>query len=306
MQLPPLGPLKAFEAAARHLSFTRAGEELNLTQGAVSQQIKQLETQLCFPLFLRQARRLQLTEEGSRLAHVVREALTDIASTIDRLRAGQDRGPLTVSVLASFAAQWLLPRLPKFQAAYPQIDIRLHTDDRLANLRTDGVDIAIRLGSGNWPGLDVRLLMRERIFPVCSPQLMNSPNAIRTVQDLATAILLHDADRRSDETANGWPYFLRKFGVKRADPTAGPGFSQASLMVQAAIHGQGVALARSSLAEIELDTGRLVRPLDIWLDSPWAVYSVTLPERADQPKIAAFRDWITAEARASAARYGTL
>jgi LysR family transcriptional regulator, glycine cleavage system transcriptional activator len=306
MQLPPLAPLRAFEASARHLSFTRAADELSLTQGAISQQIKQLELHLGFPLFVRRTRRLELTEEGVQLAHVVREALTGIGTSIERLRAGQGHGPLTVSVLASFAAQWLMPRLPKFHAAHPDIDLRLHTDDKLANLRTDGVDIAIRLGFGSWAGLDVRLLMRERIFPVCSPQLMNSPNAIRSVQDLATAILLHDDDRRTDETANGWPFFLKKFGVKRADVTSGPGFNQSSLMVQAAIHGQGVALARSSLAEVELDTGRLVRPLDAWLDSPWAVYSVTLPERADQPKIAAFRDWIAAEAKVAAKRYGTL
>lgn len=306
MQLPPLSPLRAFEAAARHLSFTRAAEELHLTQGAISQQIRQLELHLGFPLFIRQARRLELTDEGSQLAHVVREALTDVASTIDRLRSHQGHGPLTVSVLGSFAAQWLLPRLPKLQAAHPEIDLRLHTDDRMANLRTDGVDIAIRLGWGNYPGYDVRLLMRERIFPVCSPQLMHGPRAIRSVHDLATAILLHDDDRRTDEVAAGWPFFLKKFGVKRPDATAGPGFNQSSLMVQSAIHGQGVALARSSLAESELDSGRLVRPLDIWLESPWAVYTVTLPERAAQPKIVAFRDWITAEAEASARRYGTL
>ncbi|MGF1627120.1 MAG: transcriptional regulator GcvA [Alphaproteobacteria bacterium] len=306
MQLPPLATMRAFEASARHLSFTRAAEELNLTQGAISQQIKQLELHLGFALFVRRTRKLELTAEGRQLAHVVREALTGIGSAIERLRADQDHGPLTVSMIPSLASQWLMPRLPKFHALYPDIDLRLHTDDRLANLRTDGVDIAVRLGWGNYPGMDTRLLMRERIFPVCSPQLMNGPNAIRRLEDLATAILLHDDDWRNDETANGWPFFLKTFGVKRADVSSGPGYNQSSLMVQAAIHGQGVALARSTLAEIELDTGRLVRPLDIWLDSPWSLYTVTLPERADRPKIAAFRDWIAAESRVAAKRYGTL
>lgn len=306
VQLPPLAPLRAFEVAARHLSFTRAADELNLTQGAVSQQIKQLEQHLGFRLFARLPRKLELTEEGNQLAHVVRESLTTIGSAIDRLRAYQDKGPLTVSLIASYAANWLMPRLPKFHALHPDIDLRLHTDDRLANLRTDGVDVALRYGWGNYPGMDTRLLLRERIFPVCSPKLMNGPNAIRKVEDLAHAILLHDTDWRHDDTANGWPYFLKQFGVRRNDVTSGPGFNQSSLMVQAAIHGQGVALARSAIAELELDTGRLVRPLDIWLNSPFALYFVCLPERAEEPKIAAFRDWLMAESRIAAKRYGTL
>lgn len=305
MRLPPLAPLRAFEVAARHLSFTRAAEELNLTQGAVSQQIKQLEAHLGFPLFLRQPRKLVLTEEGSQLSHAVREALTGIGSAVDRLRAHQDQGPLTVSLIASFAAQWLMPRLPKFHALHPEIDLRLHTDDRLANFRSDGVDLAIRIGWGRYPGLDTRLLLRERVFPVCSPKLMEGPRAIHSIHDLAHAILLHDIDWREDETANGWGYFLKTFGVKRADVTSGPGFNQSALMVQAAIHGQGVALARSSLAELELESGRLVRPIAEWLDSPMAVYTVCLPERAEQPKIKAFRDWLIEEGRMSAEKYGT-
>ncbi|MEZ5667118.1 MAG: transcriptional regulator GcvA [Alphaproteobacteria bacterium] len=298
MQLPPLAPLRAFEAAARHLSFTRAATELNLTQGAISQQIKQLEQQLGFALFLRQTRRLALTEEGRQFANVVREALTSIGTAADGLRAGLGQGPLTVSVLASFAAQWLMVRLPRFHERHPEIDLRLHTDDRLANLRTDGVDLAVRFGWGNYPGLETRLLLRERLFPVCSPQLMAGPRAIRAIGDLAQAILLHDDDWRHDETSNGWPYFLKRFGVRRADPTTGPGYNQGALMVQAAIHGQGVALARSTLAAIELETGRLVRPLSVSIECPMSVYTVTLPERAALPKIVAFRDWIAAEADA--------
>lgn len=306
MQLPPLAPMRAFEVAARHLSFTKAADELHLTQGAISQQIKQLEQYLGFALFVRLPRRLELTEEGNQLAHVVRAALTDIGSTIDRLRAFQNKGALTVSLIASYATNWLMPRLPKFHALHPDIDLRLHTDDRLANLRTDGVDVALRYGWGSYRGMDTRLLLRERIFPVCSPKVMNGPNPIRKVEDLAHAILLHDIDWRNDETGNGWPYFLKQFGVERADVTSGPGFNQSSLMVQAAIHGQGVALARSAIAELELDTGRLVRPLDIWLDSKMALYFVCLPERSEEPKIAAFRDWLMAECEIAAKRYGTL
>jgi LysR family glycine cleavage system transcriptional activator len=265
-----------------------------------------LEGHLGFPLFARLPRKLELTEEGRQFGGAVREALTGIGSAIERLRADQGHGPLTISTMASFAAQWLMPRMSRFHALHPEIDIRLHTNDKMANLRTDGVDIALRHGWGDYPGLDTRLLMHERIFPVCSPKLMQGPGAVRKVEDLAHCVLLHDDDWRHSNVSGSWPFFLKQFGVRRPDAHGGPGFNQGDLMVQAAIHGRGVALARSSLAEIELDTGRLVRPLDIWLDSPMSLYVCTLPERAEQPKIVALRDWVMAEAQAAARRYGTL
>ncbi len=302
MPLPPLSSLRTFEVAARCLSFTRAAEELNITQGAVSQQIKQLEARLGYALFERRPRQLALTEEGDALASSVRAALAQITGTLEHLEQRRHRGPLTVSVLASFGAKWLLPRLSKFHEAHPDIDVRLQTDDAMANLRNDGVDIAIRFGRGNYPGMDVTTLVRDRVIAVCSPDLVRGPEAIRSVDDLAHCRLLHDDDWRGGNEFS-WTFWLDRFGITRTRDAGGNSFNRGDLMVQAAIIGRGVALTRCSLADEDLQAGRLVRPFPFSMPSPMAHYVVCLPERAHAPNIEAFRAWVVAEGARAAAHY---
>lgn len=289
--LPPLNALRAFEAAGRHLSFTRAAQELNVTQAAVSHQIKALEERLGVPLFRRMNRALLLTDAGQAYLPQVRDTFDALARATERLVARDRAGALTVSVLPSFAAKWLVPRLGRFRERHPGIDVRLSTDHHMTDFGREDVDAAVRYGEGNYAGLDSTRLMTEDIFPVCSPRLLTGPHALRTPDDLRHHTLLHD-DFRVD-----WRLWLLAAGVKDIDPTRGPTFSDSSMVVQAAVEGQGVALARSVLSATDLAAGRLVKPFDVSLPARWAYYFVCPVATRDNPRIAAFRDWLLAEAR---------
>lgn len=290
-RLPPLNALRAFEAAARHLSFTRAAHELNVTQAAVSHQVKALEARLGLALFRRLNRALILTEDGQAYLPPVRDAFDAIAEATRRLEARLSGGALTVSTMDSFAAAWLVPRLGRFRAAHPDIDVRITITDRLVDFVRDDVDLGIRYGRGHYPGLRVVRLLTEDIFPVCSPALLRGDNPLRTPADLCHHTLLHD-DMRED-----WRMWLMAAGVAGVDPTRGPAFSHSHLVLQAAADGQGVALGRGALVAHDLAAGRLVKPFDISLAADYAYYVVTLEAAAAQPKIAAFRDWLLEEAR---------
>lgn len=295
-RLPPLNALRAFEAAARHMSFTKAAEELFVTQAAVSHQIRSLEDWLGLRLFRRLNRRLLLTDEGQAYAGPVREALDRIVAATNGLRRSDSEGLLTVSVLPSFAATWLLPRLWRFSESYPEIDVRIDARETLADFGRDGVDVALRYGGGDYPGHDSIHFMTEEAFPVCSPALVEGGSyPLREPADLCHHTLIRDF------TEDLWDNWLKLAGVTGIDPRRGPSFNYLNMAIEAAIAGQGVALGRRAIVAGALADGRLVRPFDLAMPSASAYYFVCLAEAADRPKVAAFRDWLLAEAAAASA-----
>ena len=287
--LPPLNGLRAFEAAARHLSFTRAAAELHVTQAAVSHQIKALELHLGLALFRRLNRSLKLTEEGETLFPSVSQAFEILADATQRLYGQLSTGVLTVSVLHSFAAGWLVPRLVRFRALHPEIDVHLATSEHLVDFTRESVDVAIRYGIGRWPPLNAERLWTEELFPVCSPALLETGPALRRPQDLRHFTLLHD-DMRED-----WRMWLMAADVTHIDPTRGPAFRNSNLVIQAAVAGEGVALGRSVLVADPLADGRLIKPFDISLPAHHAYYVVCPETSLSRPKVKAFRDWLLSE-----------
>ncbi len=290
-RLPPLNAIRAFEAAARHQSFTKAAQELFVTQAAVSHQIKALEETLGVQLFRRFNRRLVLTDAGQAYLPPLREALDGIAAATERLCTAEETGALKVSVLPSFAAKWLLPRLSRFRDRHPEIDVPVSANNALVDFSRDDVDIAIRYGYGRYPGLQVDFLMGDEIFPVCSPALRGGAHPLKDPGDLKHHTLLHDTDAVSGESEN-WRGWLETAGVTGVDHTRGPGFTDSSMMLQAAIEGEGVALGRSALAGFDLEAGRLVQPFGPSLPSSFKYYVVVPPADAKRPKVRLFRDWI--------------
>jgi LysR family glycine cleavage system transcriptional activator len=289
-RLPPLNALRAFEAAARHLSFTRAAEELYVTQAAISHQVKALEEHLGRKLFRRLNRALLLTDDGQAYLPSVSKAFTLLNEATNDLLTKQAPGPLTVSALPSFAARWLVPRLGRFRQIRPDIDLRIDPSTELTDFAAGDVDVSIRYGRGKYPGLRADWLMTEDIFPVCSPALLEADHPLREPRDLEHQVLLHD-DGHGD-----WRTWLLAAGVDRVDPARGPIFTDSSMLIQAAMAGQGVALARGVLAADELAAGRLVRPFTLSLPTEYAYYLVCPQDTAEQPKVVAFRDWLLGEA----------
>lgn len=291
-RLPPMNTLRAFEAAARHLSFTLAAEELHVTQAAVSHQIKSLEEALGVRLFRRLNRAIRLTEEGQEFVGEVRKALSHLATAVEKLSAPEAGGPLTVSVLPSFASKWLVPRLGRFRDRHPEIDVRISPSIQLTDFQRDDVDLVVRYGKGEYAGLHSVRLMTEDIFPVCSPALLEGTNALSKPEDLRHHTLLHD-DAYVD-----WTMWLLVAGVKEVDPRQGPFFTDSALVIQAAAEGQGVALARGALAAGDIAAGRLVKPFDIAIPTKYAYYVLSPMATSHHPKIAAFREWLLEEAAA--------
>ncbi|MFH7586200.1 transcriptional regulator GcvA [Oceanimonas smirnovii] len=287
-RLPPLNALKAFEAAARNLSFTRAAEELFVTQAAISHQIKALEEFLGIKLFRRRNRSLLLTEEGQSYFLEIKDIFTGISDATERLLARSAKGALTVSLQPSFAIQWLVPKLVRFSEAHPDIDVRIKAVDLDEGSLTDDVDVAIYYGKGHWPGLRADKLHAEYLIPVCSPMLLMGTRPLKTPEDLTRHTLLHDTSRRD------WKAWFKQLDIPAANVNQGPIFSHSSMVIQAAIHGQGVALGHSVLTQPEIDAGRLVCPFEQVLMSKNAYYLVSHEAQANLGKIAAFRDWMLA------------
>ena len=299
-RLPPLNALKAFEAAARYESFTRAAEELCVTQGAVSHQVKALETELGIKLFTRERQRLVITEQGREYLAVLRDALDRIALGTERLRQRQSSGVLTVSTSPDFAAKWLVNRLGRFSEAHPEIDLRISATMHHVDFAREDVDVAVRHGDGNWPGLDAVRLSPEQLFAVCSPKLMTGARAIREPADILKHPLLHLDDWKN------WSRWFEAAGVPDANALHGPVLNRASMVIDAAVDGQGVALARTTLAAWDLINGRLVRPFPVALRLSKTYWIVCSKATAALPKIAAFRDWLIAEAADDASRLKAL
>jgi LysR family glycine cleavage system transcriptional activator len=278
--------VKAFEAAARHLSFTRAAEELFVTQAAVSHQIKALEDFLGLKLFRRKNRSLLLTEEGQSYFLDIKDIFIELGEATNRLLARSAVGSLTVSMSPSFAIQWLVPRLAKFSEKNPDIDVRIKAVDSDASSLTDDVDVAIYYGQGNWPGLRADKLRNEVLIPVCSPLLLNGPKPLSQPSDLKFHTLLHDSSRQD------WQAWFRQCGVTDINVNQGPIFSHSSLVLQAAAHGQGVALGYSVLARPDIKAGRLICPFSEVLVSKDAYYLVCQQNHSEIGKISAFREWM--------------
>src|SRR5215813_8838667 len=289
-RLPPLNALKAFEAAARHESFTRAAEELCVTQGAVSHQVKALEAELAIKLFNRERQRLIITEAGRDYLTVVRDALDRIAVGTERLLQRQNAGVLTVSTSPDFAAKWLVHRLGHFAESHGGIDLRVSATLHHVDFAREEVDMAVRHGDGNWPGLDTVQLSSEQLFAVCSPKLLSGRRRLAKPVDILKFPLIH-LDGRSD-----WTNWLREVGVGQGDVVHGPVLNRASMVIDAAINGQGIALARTTLAAWDLINGRLVRPFPQSLRLSKTYWIICPKATASLPKILTFRDWLLSEA----------
>jgi len=297
--LPPLNSLRAFEAAARHLSFTKAAQELHVTPAAVSQQIRQLEEFYGIPLFRRTTRTLILTEAAQMALPDVKEGFERLTEANRRLRSDRHGNLLTVSSSPSMGERWLLPRLERFRAQHPDIDIRIDTTDRLADFVNDRVDIAIRYGRGNYDGLEADVLMQDVAYPVCSPALLDGDKPLKEPKDLRHHTLLHPEWRQERDAQPSWQMWLRAAGVTGIDVTRGLRFSSDTMLAHAAADGLGVALALSSMVQRELRDGKLVRPFGdggSQIETVFRPYLVYPKRNLSLPRVAAFRDWAMKEA----------
>lgn len=285
--LPPLNGLRAFEAAARHMSFTDAADELSVTQAAISHQVRGLEQRLGLKLFVRRNRSLLLSEAGQAYLPAVRSAFDQLNEATEKLLQKDRGGHLTVTTTSSFAVKWLVPRLGGFQRANPEIDVRVSTGTSLVDFSREDVDIGIRYGRGQWPNLTAERLVVEDVMPVCAPSLVKGPNGLRKPADLKRFTLLHIGNFPDD-----WQVWLTAAGVKGVDATRGVSFDFALAAYQAAMDGLGVALGRNPLVEPDLKAGRLVVPFEFKRSSEFAYYLIYPPEAIRRRKIKAFRDWV--------------
>lgn len=289
--LPPLAAIRVFEAAARHLSFTKAAAELGMTQAAVSYQIKLLEERVGAPLFLRQPRQVTLTEAGRRLAPKVTEAFAILGEAYAAARAGAD-GLLCVTTVLTFASNWLAHHLGSFQIKHPALAVRLETSSRLIDFAREDVDIAIRSGGGSWPGLEAHRLLEADFTPMLSPKLAASIGGVKEPADLLRLPILDPGDI-------WWKEWFAAAGVASHDLARRPGSSMGAQAYEAnaAIAGHGVAILTRALFKNELADGRLIQPFDLVGDDGHAYWLVYPEARRNVPKIRAFRDWLLAEIR---------
>ena len=296
-RLPPLNALRAFEAAARHLNFSRAADELSVTPGAVSQQIQNLEDYVGAALFKRTPKGLLLTDAAQTALPALREAFDRLAEAASLLTAAVDGRRLTLTAPPSFATKWLVPRLGAFEQAHPLVDVWLSAAIELVDLSAGEVDVAIRYGAGRYPGLEVKRLFSEAVIPVASPELL-AAQPLNTPADLANHILLHDGSPDFDDSCPDWQMWLAARGVKGVDGSRGPRFNQSSLVIEAALSGRGVALAKRTLAQDDLDAGRLVAPMGITTDVDFAYFVVYPKAKGRRPQVKAFVAWISDQAAA--------
>lgn len=293
MKLPPLNSLRSFEAAARHGSFTRAAGELHVTQAAVSQQVRQLEEYLGSPLFERQPRGIALTERGRRYFLRVSASLEEISRATESASLRHEQ-TLVVTTMGSFASGWLLPRLPRFHQRHPRIVVRLEMTGTLVDLHLSDVDAAIRYGQGRWPGLRTELLLRDSVFPVCTPELAASLDPDDVLGSIARVPLLYDFEDNED-----WSMWLAAAGHPGERPRLDASFADSAVLVRAALQGQGLALARSELTRDELESGRLVRPFDAEVPCVYSYYLVYPEAIRTDPTFQRFREWLLEEAAGS-------
>lgn len=294
-RLPPLTALRAFEAAARHMSVTQAAHELSVTPAAVSQQIRQLEENLGRQLFRKQGRSLILTEDGRQLLPGLNAAFDQLAAAVDSLGPRNERPVVRVSVPPSLADRWLMPRLSGFLEAHPGIDVHLTASMGLTDFSRDAVDVAVRFGTGAYPGLVVERLKDELVFPVCAPSLLEKGPALKRPEDLRNHVLIHDDNPAERKECPDWEMWLAAAGIKDVPTDAGLRFNLSSHVLDAAVRGMGVALARAFLADTDLREGRLVRLFARDSALRFAYYVVGPEDALKRPEVRAFRDWLFAE-----------
>ena len=292
-RLPPISALRALEAAARHASFTRAAHELNVTQSAISHQIKTLEELWGLKLFKRTVRGVAPTPTGEEFAKVTREFFERITRTLDALRISSSHEPLRVDTLQSFAVKWLVPRLGRFHEFHPEIDVWISTHDRLIDFGTDDVDLAIRLGRGQYPGLHASLLMHEEVYPVCTPGFFAHDGLPESPRDLLDYPLLL---RLGEPNHPNWEQWFEAAGLPGVRPSEGPRFPDSNMAIEASKDGLGVALARTAHVADDLVTGELIRLFDVVCPSSVAYYLVCPEGHENEPRVAVFRKWIIGEA----------
>ena len=293
--IPSLDLLQGFEAAARHLSFTKAGEELFLTQSAVSRQIKELEDQLGVPLFHRRHRALALTDAGQQFYAAAAQVLTTMRTATSRLKAQSGRRPLSVTTTHSFAALWLIPRLAGFTRTHPGVDVRITADTRVQDLDRDGLDVAIRHGPPSLAGPHAVRLFGERVLPVCSPKLLKK-NPLREPADLKNHCLLVYDDPDARHPWLHWKTWLEVAGIPELRPAGTLSFSGFEQIIPAAVAGHGVALGRSPLVKDLLATKELVAPFKTSADPARAYFAITAKSAAGRPEVAGFVEWLKEEA----------
>ncbi|WP_140984028.1 transcriptional regulator GcvA [Asticcacaulis tiandongensis] len=295
-RLPPLSALRVFEAAARHESFKHAAEELFVTPGAVSQQIRLLEEHVGVELFVRDGRRVVLSDAGRASALILKEAFEKMFEATRVMKQTQQKGRVTVSAAPSFTAKWLMPRLGDFSLANPDIDVWISADMSPTDFAVSDIDLAIRYGNGNYSNLHVEHLLEESVIPVCSPALYDAA-PIRKAADLAHHVLLHDISADTDPSCPDWAMWLKAHGVDDVDAARGPRFNQSHMVIEAAVAGRGVALAKRTIAEADLRAGRL-KVLFNEKDAPVSFgYYLVWPQTRD-PSLAQtrFMDWLRQQA----------
>ena len=283
-RLPNLAALRAFEAAARHENFSRAAEEIHVTHGAISHQVRALEEELGVALFARHGKRIAITQEGERFASAIRKALTEVAAAAESMRAGARQQRLTITALPSFAARWLSPRVGRFIEQHPDVEVMLQSSGQLTDFVRESVDIGIRFGRGTYPGLVTEKLTDDYYYPVASPRF-NGGKLPKTPQKLAQSTLLRCE-------MEPWTPWFRAAGLDLLEPTGGLVFQDSSMLVRAAAEGHGIALARHVIALSELKSGEVVRLFDVKVKCPQSYYLVCPPESLQKPQVQAFRAWL--------------
>jgi LysR family glycine cleavage system transcriptional activator len=298
-----LNALRVCEAAARHSSFSKAADELCVTHAAVSHQIKQLEASLGFALFERTNRGVRLTEAGETLVPVLNDAFERIADTIDGLVRKPRDGALGVTLTPHFASHWLVPRLRRLRAAHPDLEVGLVPSLRFADFTAGEADVGIRCGLPPWRGLQADFLLPVSMTPVCAPTLLQGPDALEKPADLGRVTLIH-ADVGDRKLGEEWRLWFAAAGIPETGPAQGLSFRDPALALQAAADGLGVAIGYAEMTEPEIAAGRLVQPFDILARHPYSYYFVQPAGQEDDPRIAAFRNWILTEAESTRGQGG--
>lgn len=285
-RLPPLTSLRAFEAAGRHLSFTRAAAELTVTQAAISHQIKALEEHLGIALFVRLPRKLELTKEGSALLPVVSACFNRISDSVAELTKDTAGTAITIRLAPSFAARWLSPRLEDFRRKHPDINLDLKHSNAAVDFERENIDLAVTYGKGDWPGVVADPVLVLDFFPVCCPAFMEGADPLTNARNLCHYTLLHDADHRN------WTDWLSLAGLCDIDPKRGTVVDDTNVLIQAAIDGLGVALGSTVFVKDHLESGRLVKPFDPVLHSDFAYYVVCPRPHLERPGVRQFKEWL--------------
>ncbi len=293
--LPPLNALRAFEAAARHLSFSLAARELHVTPGAISQQIKGLEQYLDMPLFKRMNRMITLTEAGLTLQPELNRAFRLMQQGVEAIKIQQEQTPLMITAPPSFVAKWLIPRLTDFNQQHPDIDVRIDSSTRLVDFEQENIDVGIRFSLTDDPQLDSTHLMSLDVIPVCSPQLLSTQPGLVTPQDLKHQTLLHYDIGMRGQSWPDWEMWLKTMDIEGVDTAHGIYFNQPDMLIQAAIEGQGVALVATVFADTDIRNGRLVQPFDLKMPIHFSYYLVSSRINAHKKKVQAFKQWIVAQ-----------